>query len=187
MKNEDYICDNYGHECQQLKDALIPQAEPVCSVCKGTGQIVQEISEYRTPNVEPCPKCQSPDLVEQVAVWLALDEHGGTKETLYPHWIERAKIEAIELIALIRPEQAKQEGYDTGYKTACEHYSKKIKEARKQGRKDVVDAIGKRKMFLAHSEGCLAIEDSDICNFGWCNACWWQEKVKEWGLKEVGE
>ena len=61
MKNEDYICDNYGHECQQLKDALIPQAEPVCSVCKGTGQIVQEISEYRTPNVEPCPKCQSPE------------------------------------------------------------------------------------------------------------------------------
>jgi hypothetical protein len=26
--DEDFICDNFGVECQQLKDALLPQAEP---------------------------------------------------------------------------------------------------------------------------------------------------------------
>jgi len=33
-------------------------SEETCPECKGVGQIIQEISNYRTPNSEPCPTCQ---------------------------------------------------------------------------------------------------------------------------------
>jgi hypothetical protein len=57
-----------------------------------------------------------------------------------------------------------------------------VSDNKRVGMREVVEVAKKRKLFLNHAKGCLATEDADICNFGWCDACWWQAKLHEWGM-----
>ena len=124
----------------------------VCPDCKG--------SETNYNNFEPCPTCKAPDLVEQVAKWLFTMRYRMPNQRFHHSWHDEISASTLtekeycnlsnELLSLIRPSIEQ--------------------EARKQGRKDVVDFFHENSVGVMMNEYAL------------------DAKLKEWGLsKEVGE